>query len=176
MILGSTLNEEKRNKDQIARHEDTNVSIDTKKDSSRFECELCDKLYGKKSSFDHHKENYHSIGTFVCGFCPRRFMKKSMLDSHEDHCQLDTPKINAFECNLCFIQFDQINRLREHLDLFHKFKKYKCSQCAARFSGPMLLSKHIKICLSQTSQGKDSFCNLLSFLFLFIRFDNVFVM
>ena len=87
-------------------------SIETK-----FECDICQKPFGKKWLLKEHMQIHSNIPKYSCPICNKSFKHEKSLKDHEgthsDSISLD------FECEKCDKKFRTKRNMREHMNNIH---------------------------------------------------------
>lgn len=115
-------------------------SIKNKK--SKFECNQCDKVYEKKSSFICHIRNKHQ--NFICECCNQIFDSFYRL---KKHCKIEHfGEDELFECKICHKKFTMKQNLSNHEKNVHTEKKIKCKfkGCKTMFNFLCYMNRHYK--------------------------------
>ena len=91
--------------------------IETKKASSRYECEDCDKTYANPESLRRHKVKIHiereNLEEYLCLHCQKKFKFKEDLTNH---IRIHQKKI---DCNICDAKFTRRDNYLKHLRKMH---------------------------------------------------------
>ena len=87
--------------------------------NTRYCCDVCDKIYLKKSSLKIHFRNIHDqLKSYECNICGRKFMSDVGFDSHQKIHNGPREK-KAFKCAICKRRFKSLNGLDSHTNRHH---------------------------------------------------------
>ena len=70
------------NKHIVSMHDEL-AHVNTKPDETRFQCDLCGKIYTKKSYLLSHKRVVHAKQKFPCNICGKLYNWEANLQSHQ---------------------------------------------------------------------------------------------
>ena len=111
-----------------------------------FQCEDCDKLFGRKTYFKKHNSLNHP---YPCNSCKKKFIKRLQLKSHylSVHKKAKNDQVSKsleepahpFQCTLCDKVLTRKTHLKAHTLLLHQFH---CGSCDKKFSMKMHLDEH----------------------------------
>lgn len=106
----------------------------------RFECQLCEKTFGRKRDAVRHEQVIHfGKKRFKCSFCEKRFTDKHQVRLHEKGYHLRDKQMKCQLCDKFFLRKIEIERhLRTHTGL----KPYKCKTCDKSFAYKKNLLAH----------------------------------
>lgn len=107
----------------------------------KYDCDLCDKKFGKKSGLDRHFMTVHQKQkNFMCDLCDKAFGEKAQLKKHKrTHSNID-------DSTFCLICCENFKNIREHYEKNHQNLKNVCQNCFKRFSRRQELEVHLKKC------------------------------
>ena len=111
--------------------------------TNKFACTICDKSFSEKTRLKQHENTHKS--KISCPHCMKDIKK---LDKHIKNCKKynlsnEKSKItNVSKCNLCNIDFGDLDSLRKHARLYHSIL---CNECGKRFTSNRKLTEHKKI-------------------------------
>ena len=111
-----------------------------------FQCEDCDKIFGRKIYFKKHNTLNHP---YSCNGCEKKFIKRLHLKNHylsvhkkakndQEPKGLEEP-VHTFQCALCDKVLRRKRNLQAHSLLLHQFH---CGSCDKKFSMKMHLDEH----------------------------------
>lgn len=138
--------------------------------STTFQCDQCEKSFGKMQHLRNHFQASHSGNAFTCDNCQRSFSYKSALDRHlkivhqKIHdCSKCKLKFNSnFDlnkhqelhdesteiertCGICKTIFSKERNLNIHVQAIHKNTKFECEICLKVFSFKSAKERHLKV-------------------------------
>ncbi|XP_052864464.1 zinc finger protein 2-like [Anopheles cruzii] len=120
-------------------HRNQHGEATTRKNS--FPCDLCSKIFTRRSSLNAHKMVLHAgIRQHSCQICSRAFGKE---DSLKTHLALHTGKLHR--CKLCGKAFAKAGFLRKHLEQHESTdggRKFACAVCSKGFTTKSHLADH----------------------------------
>ena len=95
--------------------------------TAKYECSLCNILFGSRIQFQVHANTYHRemrLLPFSCSYCQKGFFSKVGVAQHElSH------KGYVFPCSRCSSKFTFKRNLRRHMETIHHLKE--CRYCGA---------------------------------------------
>ncbi|MPC28759.1 Zinc finger protein 726 [Portunus trituberculatus] len=91
----------------------------------RFACEVCAKLFPRKSSLKTHRLVHSGEKRFECDECGSRFTRKSSLTTH----RFTHTGEKKFECEECGSLFTRKSSLNIHRLAHRGEKKFECDKC-----------------------------------------------
>jgi Zn finger protein HypA/HybF involved in hydrogenase expression len=109
---------------------------------TKFNCEHCDKTYGRKDTLKTHINTVHlKQKNYKCDHCDKTFGEKGNLNVHINTIHL---KQQNFKCEHCDKTFGRKGDLNIHINTIHlKQKNYKCDHCNESFGQNSHLKIHI---------------------------------
>lgn len=119
-------------------------------DSSRtdFKCNVCSKVYTKRSNLSRHIQTAHKNKRFACSECPKSFTQSSTLSDHikKKHSlpHLELSK-QVFECDVCQHSTNSKLEMQRHLNShLSNSKLFHCKICPDKaYSHSNNLSRHM---------------------------------
>ncbi|XP_055608701.1 myoneurin-like [Uranotaenia lowii] len=106
--------------------------------SRRHQCEVCEKLFIRKSNLIDHLRLHANVKMFSCTFCNASFVQAGNLKSHIRTHTLERP----FKCQYCHKGFTQSSALNTHERIHTNTRNYICEICQKGFTNSSDLSKH----------------------------------
>ncbi|XP_070505290.1 zinc finger protein 91-like [Chironomus tepperi] len=109
-----------------------------------FNCDFCDKKFGKKSGLDRHVLTVHKKEkNFNCEECGKAFGEKGQMTKHIQLVHLNE---KLYNCELCDKKFGKKAGLDRHVLTVHKnVKNFKCEECGKAFGEKSVLTRHQKV-------------------------------
>jgi len=109
---------------------------------TRFNCEQCDKTFGRKDNLNVHINTIHlKQQNFSCEHCEYICGHKGSLKTHINTIHL---KKKNFKCDLCDYTCGQKCNLKKHINTVHlKQRNFKCDHCNESFGQNSHLNIHI---------------------------------
>ena len=100
------------------------------------------------SGLETHKRVHTKSKPFLCKNCNKFFSQKGNLQRHMILCCNEHYVKSVIECNLCKINFTNMNKYREHNVVCHYKYIYNCPLvgCNEWFPTKMRMRKHMKTC------------------------------
>jgi KRAB domain-containing zinc finger protein len=145
----------------------------------KYKCELCEKQFSKKTSFDRHQQKYCSKtkrsrihkpyiktpqldipfkerdGRFFClsGDCEAKDWSAQYINGLKEHYwdKHASDDMKQFSCQFCSKKFGS-NGIRNKHEHNHHKQRFVCPQCNRKFISSTILSNHLK-----THTGKKEF-------------------
>ena len=103
---------------------------------SRIQCELCHKVFDKKTKLEHHRKYVHNGGVFQCNICYMEFTTKYFANKHAKNAHQN------LKCEICGMKFKKNYELANHLKTHLNEKPLKCEICPKSFKLRHQLKRH----------------------------------
>lgn len=129
-------------KGHLSRHVETHSTdrCKTKKISLiQYNCELCDKQFRRKHSFNEHKFIHTGEKPFACNICNTSYSRRGSLNRH-----MKTHRYNQFKCDICNKDYSTERTLKRHLLTHTKLKQFICDACNKTFINKKYLIHHLR--------------------------------
>lgn len=85
----------------------------------KFECQICNQKFSHNHELVTHVSNKHEKpNSFECKICGKKFSLKKSLPRHEK--AHEGKKQKEHKCGECFSSFDDLQKLRKHVNRMHK--------------------------------------------------------
>lgn len=124
------------------------INEDNDANKNKFECELCNKFFSRKTHLIRHMTIHTDERAFECIHCNQKFRRRDHLQNHlNTHTQLKTEK-----CSHCAYTTARVEHLRNHIRARHTEKppanettdSFNCPECNRSFSSQKNLKAHNK--------------------------------
>lgn len=102
-----------------------------------YECELCGKVFKRKSTLLKHEKNHAENKVFRCDVCGQEFPELEELALHRTSCEE-----NYYKCQICDKLFGTKFILKCHIETHSNEKSYICEICGTRFKHARSLTTH----------------------------------
>lgn len=105
-----------------------------------FECQLCCKVFRRKSNLLKHECNHGTNKVFRCDICAQSFPDLQELVLHRASCEKDN-----YKCLICEKEFGSKFILKCHMETHSTGKSYTCEVCGRRFKHARSLTTHKRV-------------------------------
>ena len=109
-----------------------------KSSGKAFSCEICEKLFVRKTTLRRHMLIHSGDKPWDCHLCEKSFNQKSILNRH----LLVHANNKAFHCPTCHKQFTEKGALKRHEATHSNLKNWVCKICDKSFILKEYLTKH----------------------------------
>ena len=113
-------------------------------------CNICDKLFSNKNSFNAHKRMHREEESFKCIICGLLLKCASAL---KEHTTTHISKEKLHVCNICNQEFDSLSALNKHWRVHQDEKFYTCNVCNISFTNAIDLGEH-------NLKAKHNYCEI----------------
>lgn len=110
-----------------------------KNPSSTCLCSECGYLAKTPMRLRYHISSKHSARKFQCEFCEKRFISMAHLQTHF----ISHGTNKTYLCNVCGKSFNYSNSLEYHIRIHTGEKRYECEFCSKKFRVSSALKRHI---------------------------------
>ena len=107
-----------------------------------FTCEVCEKGFTRKDTYESHMKSHLNLKEFMCSQCGKRFNRKRVRDGHEK--RHDRSGYNK-SCSFCAKKFLTNQQLRSHERTHTGEQPFQCDQCSRRFREKDHLLTHLRV-------------------------------
>ncbi|XP_077295991.1 uncharacterized protein LOC143918146 [Arctopsyche grandis] len=106
-----------------------------------FECNICNKLFGSRTSHDRHEAKHFQKTKFFCNLCEKSFSEKGSLSKHIQNVHL---KIKPHQCSFCGKLFCTETQCTRHMWIHTGYLKFECDYCGKKVNQKSSLISHIR--------------------------------
>ncbi|GBN03414.1 Zinc finger protein 782 [Araneus ventricosus] len=118
------------------------VQIKTDMGMTPFKCDICYKIFSRKSRLTYHYRTHTKEKPYSCNVCNQKFSQKGNLNVHfRTHTHT---KEKPYSCDACSKEFSQKSHLNRHYRTHTKEKPYSCVLCSKAFSQKCHLNEHYR--------------------------------
>jgi len=110
-----------------------------------FSCDICSKIFAKKSKLEKHIETHGSKKAFSCQLCDKNFKHEQNLRLHFNKIHGENDNKKLFNCDKCGESFARIESLKKHMEV-HSVEEspFHCKPCIRSFPDESKLDQHNK--------------------------------
>ncbi len=108
-------------------------------EKNKTECEICDKLFTRKSDLKRHMKIHFNDRQYVCKICKKSFIQNYALTVHMRVHTGEKP----YKCPHCDKRFADVSAAGRHRKSHNVV--YKCHYCCKELSRQDTLATHIKL-------------------------------
>lgn len=108
-------------------------------DIKRYACDICGKLFTRKSHIEFHMRIHMNVKPITCELCGLSFRKRSNMTAHK---QSVHSNVCRFACEVCNRQFKRKAGVLLHMTKHTGATPYKCEKCLRQYKSPSGLRKH----------------------------------
>ncbi|XP_026464054.1 zinc finger protein 317-like [Ctenocephalides felis] len=118
-------------------------------------CDLCGKIFTKRTSLTQHKKRSHGEARYSCELCDFSSKSSFNLRRHLISHTSERPII----CDQCGMAFRNASALKEHILYAHnKDCQHQCEMCPKKFKVKSALSRHLQSCHSNERPYACQWC------------------
>ena len=117
-----------------------------------YECQLCSKVFKRRSNLLKHERNHAQNKVFRCDVCGQAFPELQELAFHRAHCET-----NYYKCHICDKEFGAKFSLKCHVETHSNEKSYICEICGTRFKHARSLTTHKRMHTGENNSACE-FC------------------
>lgn len=103
-------------------------------------CEICDRLFTRKSTLEQHRNTHTGEKNFSCTKCNAKFTRKAHLFIHLRIHNNDKPYV----CEVCKRGFVKSSDLLRHRRVHSDDRNYHCTECPKRFKRSADVATHMR--------------------------------
>ena len=108
---------------------------------SKFQCNLCDKLFTYKNAANQHIRGVHKGVKYDCDYCGKRFSQSSSLNTHIQAVHNGV----KYACKQCVYECKRVKNLRAHIEAKHDNVTHNCQQCEYKANSWRNLYEHRRL-------------------------------
>lgn len=115
------------------------IHLGNKRETKKFQCEICNKMLHKRSDLVNHIEVVHEGKTYKCTVCNKELGSEQSL---QNHIKIIHEKKTMFACDICGKNFANGGNLKTHMNTHAESRPFICSYCGKGFNQNNHLLEH----------------------------------
>ena len=115
-----------------------------------YECQLCGKVFKRKSNLLTHEKNHAENKVFRCDLCGQAFPELQELAFHRTLCEE-----SFYKCPICDKQCGTKFKLKCHIETHIDDKPHVCDMCGTRFKHARSLTTHKRMHTGENNSSCD---------------------
>ncbi|XP_028404576.1 zinc finger protein 107-like [Dendronephthya gigantea] len=115
-----------------------------------YECQLCGKVFKRKSNLLAHEKNHAENKVFRCDLCGQAFPELQELAFHRTLCEE-----SFYKCQICDKECGTKFKLKCHVETHNDDKPHVCDMCGTRFKHARSLTTHKRMHTGENNSSCD---------------------